>query len=72
MSKAKQQPAQFSFGLIVTDPEQYRIVSMHRSRRCLCCDRQFASTGPGHRICGPCKDLDIWSSPVEFSVSAAF
>lgn len=63
---------QLSFGLIITDPEKHRIVSQHRPRRCLSCDRQFASSGPGNRICSPCKDLDVWSSPNEFSVSASF
>lgn len=24
-------------------------------RPCLCCDQPFKSTGPGHRLCGPCK-----------------
>ena len=24
-------------------------------RRCLCCDDWMHSTGPGHRVCNPCK-----------------
>lgn len=24
-------------------------------RKCLCCDRQIFSTGPGHRMCDACK-----------------
>lgn len=29
-------------------------------RICLRCDRGFASEGPGHRICGPCKETEGW------------
>lgn len=25
------------------------------TRPCLCCDQPFKSTGPGHRLCAPCK-----------------
>jgi len=46
---AKAQQDQLSSGLVITDPEQYRVVSQHKPRRCLSCDRQFASTGSGNR-----------------------
>jgi hypothetical protein len=72
MRKNAQQPAQFTFGLVILDPQAHRIQSMHRPRRCLSCDGTFASTGPGNRICGPCKALDVWTSPNEFSVHASF
>jgi hypothetical protein len=64
---------QLSFGLIVTDPQAYRIQAMRQSRRCLSCDRQFSSHGPGNRICLLCKDLDGWKAGVtEFvTVSAS-
>lgn len=29
-----------------------------KPRPCLCCRRQFRSTGPGHRLCRTCRDLD--------------
>jgi|tagenome__1003787_1003787.scaffolds.fasta_scaffold18004428_2 hypothetical protein len=72
MAKAKQQPAQFSFGLVITDPEQHLIVSRRKARKCLSCSSDFASDGPGNRICGACKSLDIWTSPAEFTVAASF
>jgi hypothetical protein len=25
-------------------------------RPCLCCNREFLSTGPGNRMCGPCRN----------------
>lgn len=65
---------QLSFGLIVTDPMAFRLQAMQKTRRCLACSDDFASTGPGNRICGRCKSLEAWTSPDEFSVvsSAAF
>lgn len=27
-----------------------------RKRRCLCCGARFASEGPGHRMCGGCRE----------------
>jgi hypothetical protein len=42
-------------------------------RRCLHCTRDFPSTGPGHRICSPCKSLEVFtSSPSSFSIHASF
>lgn len=44
-----------------------------RERRCLSCNRPFASTGPGNRICRKCKHLEAWVSGTrEFAVHAAF
>ena len=63
---------QLSFGLLILDPDQHRIVSQHKTRRCLSCSSQFASTGPGNRICSSCKSLDAFTSPTEFSVHASF
>lgn len=64
---------QLDFGLIITDPQAHRIQSMRKTRRCLSCSDNFASTGPGNRICSPCKDLDAWKAGVtEFvTVSAS-
>ena len=74
MARAKHtQIDQFSFGLIITDPQAHRIQAMQKTRTCLGCSRPFASTGPGNRICSPCKDLDGWKAAVtEFPTVAAF
>jgi hypothetical protein len=42
------------------DPRRQR----QGERRCLSCGGQFASTGPGNRICRKCKDRDTWKSGV--------
>jgi hypothetical protein len=63
---------QLDFGLLILDPQAYRIEAQRKARRCLSCDDYFASTGPGNRICLPCKSLDGWTSPAEFSVCASF
>jgi|tagenome__1003787_1003787.scaffolds.fasta_scaffold20485572_3 hypothetical protein len=72
MKKAQQQPAQLGFPLAVIAPDEYRIAAARKTRKCLCCGDTFASAGPGHRICSPCKELDAWSSPNEFSVAVSF
>lgn len=70
MARAKHaQIAQLSFGLLILDPEAHRIHAMKRTRKCLCCGDQFSSHGPGNRICSPCKALDAWTSPNEFSIA---
>lgn len=28
-------------------------------RPCMCCNNFFMSTGPGHRMCGRCRNLDM-------------
>ena len=61
-----------SFGIIVTDPDRWRVEAQRKLRRCLSCSDDFSSTGPGNRICGSCKSLDAWTSPAEFSISASF
>ncbi len=73
MARSTTQTAQLTFGLLILDPEAHRIQSMHQTRRCLSCGDDFASHGPGNRICLPCKDLDGWKAGVsEFStVNAA-
>lgn len=65
---------QLSFGLVITDPQAHRIQAQRKTRRCLGCLEDFASSGPGNRICSPCRDLDGWKAGVtEFSiVSASF
>jgi hypothetical protein len=64
---------QLSFGNIILDPDAYRIEAARKSRRCLSCSSSFASNGPGNRICLRCKSTEVFqSSPVEFSVAAAF
>lgn len=68
----KKQTQQLDFGLIITDPEAHRVAAARKTRRCLSCDRQFASTGPGNRICGGCKSLEAWTSPSDYSLHAAF
>ena len=69
MAKAQQQ---LDFGLLILDPEAHRVEAARKQRRCLSCERQFSSTGPGNRICSPCKSLESWTSPNEFSLAAAF
>jgi hypothetical protein len=65
----KKASAQLDFGLIVTDPQAHRIVSMRKQRKCLNCQEQFSSHGPGNRVCGPCKDLEGWKSGIaDYSV----
>lgn len=63
---------QLSFGLIVTDPQAHRLQAQRKTRKCLSCLDEFASTGPGNRICAGCKQLSAWSTPNDFSVSTAF
>lgn len=64
---------QLSFGLIVTDPEAHRAEAARKQRRCLHCSRDFASAGPGNRICTRCKGSEVFtSSPSSFSIHAAF
>lgn len=44
-----------------------------KDRKCLSCGDSFPSEHAGHRICSPCKDLEIFaSSPSSFSVHASF
>lgn len=69
---AKQQSSQLTFGLIVLDPEQHRIEAMRKQRRCLSCQEQFGSTGPGNRICSLCRNSEVWKAGVsEFSIDYA-
>jgi hypothetical protein len=63
--------AQLSFGLVITDPQAYRIEAQRKSRKCLSCSDQFLSIGPGNRICLPCKDLDAWKAGVTEFVTVA-
>lgn len=54
-----QEPAS---GIISTfDLAQQRLDQMararqHKQRPCLRCGTSFTSTGPGHRLCGNCRD----------------
>ena len=48
------------------------VASRQKLRRCLSCDSQFNSHGPGNRICSGCKAQDMWRGPVEFSTSISF
>jgi hypothetical protein len=64
---------QLTFGLVITDPQKHRQQLACKHRMCLACSGQFASTGPGNRICSRCKSTEVFAcSPVEFSVHAAF
>lgn len=63
---------QLSFGLIVTDPAAHRAQLAQKVRRCLSCSSNFASSGPGNRVCNGCKSRESWTSPNEFSLVAAF
>lgn len=74
-ARAKRIAARKAYTTAIIEEEKQqaeRIASMRKTRRCLSCDRQFASHGPGNRICLKCKDLDAWSSPPEFTTVAAF
>lgn len=48
-----------------------------RVRSCLCCGTEFASTGPGHRLCGVCRREDAgpvamaWGRPKRRGEGAA-
>jgi hypothetical protein len=64
--------AQLSFGLLILDPDAHRLQEQYRTRRCLSCAEDFASTHAGNRICGDCKSLAVWGTPNDFSVSASF
>jgi hypothetical protein len=56
----------------IPDPANSRR-QRQRECRCLSCDRPFASTGSGNRICRKCKQLDSWrSGACDFAVHAAF
>lgn len=68
--KAKGQ--QLSLGVAVTDPDKHRQQLAAKDRKCLSCLRVFPSTGPGNRICGPCKGSSMWSGPTDFSLSGSF
>lgn len=64
---------QLDFGLVITDPAAHRAEAAKKQRRCLHCEEQFASRGPGHRICRRCRSLEIFtSSHAEFSTHCAF
>src|SRR4051794_34333255 len=63
---------QLSFDIAVIDPEAHRVQVARKPRKCLCCGGTFNSAHAGHRICSSCKELDIWSSPNEFSVAVSF
>lgn len=66
-------PEQFSFGLVITDPEAHRAQAAQKHRRCLSCSKDFKSTGPGNRVCGRCKSTETFTcSPSSFTVHAAF
>ncbi|QQP94050.1 hypothetical protein IGS68_35150 (plasmid) [Skermanella sp. TT6] len=62
---------QLDFGLIVTDPQAHRAQLASKTRRCLSCSSMFPSFGAGNRICSTCKSREAWTSPNEFSISAA-
>jgi hypothetical protein len=63
---------QSDFDPAVPDPADHRHDQQQRERRCLSCGGQFASTGPGNRICRKCKDRDTWKSGVrDFDAIAA-
>jgi hypothetical protein len=60
-------------GPAVPAQTDHRHDQQQRERRCLSCGGQFASTGPGNRICPRCKHRDAWKSGAcDFAVHAAF
>jgi hypothetical protein len=62
---------QLSFGLVITDPDAYRIEAARKSRRCLSCSTDFLSHGPGNRVCPRCRSSELFTcSPAEYSVAA--
>jgi hypothetical protein len=46
--------AGLTHSLKITDEEPLDPV-IYKARRCLYCMGVFESTGPGNRLCGPCK-----------------
>jgi hypothetical protein len=63
---------QLTLGLIIVDPDAYRLQQQRRDRKCLSCAGMFRSSGPGNRICAPCKGLEAWSSPADYAIHASF
>jgi hypothetical protein len=63
---------QVAVPVAVIAPEEHLKQLAQKPRRCLHCADNFPSEGPGHRICDDCKQLPVWGTPNDFSVSAAF
>lgn len=63
---------QLTLGLIITDPQSYRLQQQRKSRKCLSCSSTFDSEGPGNRICCQCKGHEVFSSIPDYSISASF
>jgi hypothetical protein len=72
LTMARKAPLQMDLGLIIMDPEKHRQEMKRMGRKCLACTRTFSSTGPENRVCSPCKELEAWSSPADYSLHAAF
>jgi ribosomal protein S27AE len=71
-SRAKVRHAMPTFGAIIVDPDEHRAQLARKPRKCLSCGDMFPSEHAGNRVCGGCKALVAWSTPNDFSVSAAF
>lgn len=69
-SKAK--AISIAFPLAVIAPAEHRAQLAQRPRRCLSCQTEFDSVGVGNRICGRCKNSDVFRTPADFSVAASF
>jgi len=63
---------QLDLGLIIMDPLEFQQQQQRKGRKCLSCSRTFQSSGPGNRICVPCKGLEAWSSPADYAIHASF
>jgi len=53
---------QLSFDIFVIDPDAARLIAAQKIRRCLSCNGDFRSHGPGNRVCDPCKSAETWRS----------
>jgi hypothetical protein len=71
-SRAKVKRTMPTFGPVITDPDEHRAQLARKPRKCLSCGEIFPSEHPGNRVCSPCKQLVAWTTPNDFSVSAAF
>jgi hypothetical protein len=61
-----------NFGAVVMDPDEHRLQTMRKPRKCLSCGDTFASQHAGNRICHGCKQLSAWSTPNDCSIHASF
>jgi hypothetical protein len=63
---------QLAFPIAIIDPKAHLALIARRPRRCLSCQSEFDSVGVGNRICGRCKTSDVFRTPADCSIHAAF